>query len=128
MSNAKLPVEKQNDAQNEHVLEGFFDAAFLDRQTMGNAKLKIEILQLFTTQLKIHAQALQSDAAIDELKVRVHTLKGASLGVGAERLAQIAKRVEAPMIDGNAPDANDIENLRLCVTDTLNCVERFLAE
>ena len=128
MSNAKLPVEKQIDAQNEHVLEGIFDVAFLDRQTMGNAKLKIEILQLFATQLKIHTQALRSDEAFSELRVRVHTLKGASLGVGAEKLARIAKSLEAPMIDGKAPDPDDFENLRMCVTDTLNCIERFLAE
>ncbi len=69
------------------------DLVHLDRQTMGDAGLRSEVLQLMLAEL----DALLPQIAAQEGPTRrdlAHRLKGAARGVGAFALGAVAERIE----------------------------------
>ncbi len=70
------------------------DAKHLDRQTMGDRELQLEILKLYRHQARLFLCRLETVTTAQELREITHTLKGASLGVGAQAVAQATKVME----------------------------------
>ena len=83
----------------------WIDLVFLGRQTMGQKSLEIEILKLFKSQLEIHLAQLAHMEDESQLRVRLHTIKGAAFGVGANEVAQLAAKAEkeAAKAEAEAP-------------------------
>ena len=102
-----------------------FDLAFLDHQTLGRDDLRTDILKLFKTQLEQHAAALDELDDLEAIKVRVHTIKGASHGVGAQRLAFAAAAAEKPYLRGEAASAELMQVLRDCLEETLAAITQM---
>jgi HPt (histidine-containing phosphotransfer) domain-containing protein len=95
------------------------DVLHLERQVLGDTQLRDELLQLYARQLMALAPLVcgmpgqaRSDAA--------HTLKGASLAIGAFALARLCGELESAVGD-EAPDelALVIENTRRRVGELL---------
>ncbi|MEZ5921493.1 MAG: Hpt domain-containing protein [Parvularculaceae bacterium] len=71
------------------------DLKHLDQYVCGDAGLLDEILSLFVEQATRWARCLSADMDDEEWRHAAHTLKGASRGVGAWALGDIAERAEA---------------------------------
>lgn len=75
------------------------DLAFLDRQTMGDADLRRDLLALFAEQVERQMETLASTDPQTQREA-AHTLKGASLAVGANDLAALAGEAETAAAAG----------------------------
>jgi HPt (histidine-containing phosphotransfer) domain-containing protein len=69
------------------------DTAHLEKQVFGDGKLRDELLRLFAGRLIALAPAV-CGAPGRERREAAHTLKGASLVVGAFALARVCENVE----------------------------------
>lgn len=70
------------------------DLVHLSTQTMGDQLLEAEVLGIFTNQAKILEKLINSNAQRKTIIDAAHSLKGASRGIGAFKLAEIAERIE----------------------------------
>jgi HPt (histidine-containing phosphotransfer) domain-containing protein len=73
-------------------LTGAVDFAYLEEFAAGDQQVVDEVLGLFREQAALWAGLL--DAASDGWRDAVHTIKGASRGVGAFPLGEVCERVE----------------------------------
>jgi HPt (histidine-containing phosphotransfer) domain-containing protein len=96
------------------------DAVQLNRRTMGDESLQIEVLSLFATEVERLLQQAES-AADPAVRVdRLHALAGVARDVGAARLAQAARLAETDIADG----PHDFETLRAAIAETLAFVRQ----
>lgn len=97
------------------------DGAHLDRQTMGDALLKAEVLGLLVAQIA-RIDALVDAAEPATRRELAHALKGAARGVGAFPLAAAAEQLEAdPQHRGN------IQRLRAFMREAEAAVAAYAA-
>lgn len=82
------------------------DTSHLEHQIQGDEELRDELLRLYASRLEVLGAKLR-EAAGSERREAAHTLKGASLAVGALALAQLCHRLEA----GEAADARELARL-----------------
>ncbi len=128
MASATALASHAQDSSVQNGHERLIDLVYLARQTMGSKSLEIEILRLFRTQLELHLTSLSKDEDEAQLRMRLHTLKGASGGVGAIEIRQLAARAETYLIDGeNLPDGH-IDGLRHAIQTTVDYIAQLLAE
>jgi len=71
------------------------DEEFLLRQAAGDRALMCEVAQLFREQLKGQMAVIAGDGTAALRYEAAHTLKGASLAIGARPLAEAARQIEA---------------------------------
>lgn len=97
-----------------------FDPVQLNRRAMGDESLRTELLALFATEIeRLMRQAeFAPDAVTRDDRLRAITASAGS--VGAVRLAQTAKLLEAQF---TVPDI-DLEPLRQVVVETLDYLRR----
>ena len=72
-----------------------FDEEFLLRQAAGDRALMREVAQLFRDQLKAQMAVITGGGEAMLRYEAAHTLKGASLSIGARPLAEAARKMEA---------------------------------
>ena len=90
MLNSSLKVT--NIAPNHAIFENrVIDLVFLSTQTMGDEELELGILKIFNQTAGacltiILGDIGDGDVASKKLKLQLHTLKGAALGVGAKSI------------------------------------------
>jgi HPt (histidine-containing phosphotransfer) domain-containing protein len=96
--------------------EPVFDAAHLDRQTMGDEALRVEILALFVAEAE--RLLAQVESAPDQLvrASRMHAMQGLARNVGAKRLAALCRKLE------NSGEPDDLERLRAAVREAIEQV------
>ena len=70
------------------------DLAFLSAQTMGDASLEMDILNLFVGQAPEFTASVEKASGAAEVSRTAHTLKGAARSIGAFRLAELASNAE----------------------------------
>lgn len=100
-------------------VEPVFDAAHLDRQTMGDEALRVEILALFVAE--VERLLAQIEAAPDPLvrASRLHAMMGLARNVGAKRLAALCRQLDHGA--GSSPAGGDeLAGLRAAVQEAIN--------
>jgi hypothetical protein len=70
------------------------DLAHLEAQTMGNAKLRDEVLRLFLRQSDECVGRIRSAEDVAARREAAHTLVGSARGVGAFSVAYVASEIE----------------------------------
>jgi len=104
------------------------DRVHLARQCLGDAHLEEEILRLFDTTLASYFGRLQLAESFDDLAANLHAIKGASAGVGAVSVAELAQGMEAELRAGRPLKAEHIHDLGMAVEEVRGFIARFLAE
>jgi HPt (histidine-containing phosphotransfer) domain-containing protein len=101
--------------------EPVFDAAHLDRQTMGDEALRVEILALFVTE--VERLMAQVEAAPDPLvrASRLHAITGLARNVGAQRLAVLCRGLQERVARG-AAEEDDLADLRAAVEEAVGYI------
>lgn len=117
MSTARGPVGRATAAGSavRGPTREILDHAFLSRQTFGNPALEREVLVLFALQCEFLMSMLDLPDA--DIFYVAHTLTGAARGVGAARLAAIARETGIRAAD-RALDAAIIGELRTAALET----------
>jgi len=100
-------TERANEKREAKEPGGAIDLDHLDRQTLGDASLRDEVLAMFAAQMAQLRGEL--GACAGEARARLaHRVKGTAAGVGAWALAESAGRLhDAPDRDDFASDLAD---------------------
>ena len=94
------------------------DRAHLDAMTGNDRDLAVEVVEMFQHQAEIWSRLLDPKMPPNQWADAAHTLKGASLGVGAIRLAAICEKAEtlgraetAPTVTASAVMLADVKDI-----------------
>jgi HPt (histidine-containing phosphotransfer) domain-containing protein len=79
------------------------DLAHLSAMTGGDTALGIEVIEIFQHQAQLWSRLLDPRLPAQEWSDAAHTLKGASLGIGALKLAAACERAEKAGRSDNPP-------------------------
>lgn len=93
------------------------DLVHLARQTLGDRALQLEILRLFDQQITIYFARVRNSDDDHEIAMGLHTLKGASLGVGAGSLADIAKAAELEFARKGCLDPEILDDMEMAIAE-----------
>jgi hypothetical protein len=99
------------------------DMMHLAKQALGDPALEIEILRTFSERIARHFSGLETATSVPDMLHHLHTLKAASVGVGAWSLAEHAHIMNEELILGTPLDPELIEDIRMAVTE----VQAFIA-
>ena len=127
MASAAALASHAHDDRFESNQERLIDLVYLARQTMGNKSLETEILRLFKTQLELQLSSL-SEPDDGQLRMRLHTIKGASGGVGAVEVGQLAATAEGFLIRGEEMPSGQIDGVKEAIRSTMDYIDQLLAE
>lgn len=84
-----------------HHLSGAVDFTVLETMTGGLDEVTLEVLDLYAHQAQIWAPML--DQNNEGCRDALHTLRGASAGIGANRLAALCQEAEEQAASMSAP-------------------------
>ena len=102
------------------------DLVHLARQCLGDEGLEQEILRLFDTTIATYLVRLQQSATPEEVKLNIHSIKGAAAGVGAFGIADIARAAEAELAEGRSIPAEQLADLAMAVEEVRSFIARVL--
>ena len=98
-----------------HALPPAIDAARLEEATGGDAEFCAELLDTFLEDATVRVEALAlaiAEQRISTIIAESHTIKGASANVGADRMRDLASRIEAAARRGDSSQfAADVAKL-----------------
>jgi len=104
------------------------DLAHLARQTLGDRSLEGEVLRMFDTQLGVYFSRVRASRDADELAMGLHTLRGASAGIGATLLADLARDAQAELAETGTIDEETLDDMAMAVAETSAYIARLLEE
>lgn len=99
----------------------------LARQTLGDQGLGQEVLRLFDQMVQVYLERLQTSTNVEQLLRHLHTLKGAAAGVGAVRIAELARAAEADPRAGLPVDPQRIDDIGMAVEECSAFIGELLA-
>lgn len=102
------------------------DFDHLQKQTMGDRGLAVEVMQIFLEQMQLqmaHLSCKQPD-----LRSRAHSIKGSARGIGAWSLAEQAEIVELADTDTDTEIENKLETLRIEIKVACEVAAGFVAQ
>lgn len=103
------------------------DLVHLARQCLGDEGLELEILRLFKTTMGVYQTRLAAATTPDDLKLCLHSIKGAASGVGAWTIADIAKALEADLAAGQPLNAEHLADLDISIEEVGAFVTQMLS-
>ena len=103
------------------------DLVHLAKQCLGDENLELEILRLFDTTLLTYFGRLKLATNFDDLAINLHSIKGASAGVGAWGVSDLAGALEKDLKAGRPLAPERIEDLGMAVEEVRDFIARMLA-
>jgi HPt (histidine-containing phosphotransfer) domain-containing protein len=100
--------------------------AHLARQTMGDHGLQNEVLRMFDTMSQVYFSRLETSTNVDELLRHLHTLKGAAAGMGALRIAELARTAETDLRGGMPVNPERIDDIEMAVQECCAFISELL--
>jgi HPt (histidine-containing phosphotransfer) domain-containing protein len=104
------------------------DLVHLAKQCLGDANLEREVLRLFETTIRTYAGRLARATSIDEQVAVLHSIKGASAGVGAFTVADLAKAGEAVVREGRPLEGEQIADLNVAIEEASAFIARVVGQ
>ena len=104
------------------------DLRHLDHQTLGDAKLRRIVLELFLDEAPQYATNLRNAGDRKAWRMAVHTLKGVALNLGAFPLAWLCKDTEAmDLAAGSASQQSAAQAIGALIDDTATSIRTTLS-
>jgi len=104
------------------------DLEHLSQYTANDPEITRDILRLFIGQLSQKIENLKATEELSAWKAEAHALKGSSLGVGAQEMADLALEAEGLSILEGAPHAAFLERLETAATRTSQYAHQLLED
>jgi HPt (histidine-containing phosphotransfer) domain-containing protein len=93
------------------------DMVHLGKQALGDRGLEFEVLRMFDTMSQVYFGRLETSTNVDEMLRHLHTLRGAAAGVGAVRIAELARTAEADLRAGLPVNPERIDDIEMAVQE-----------
>ena len=103
------------------------DLVHLAKQCLGDENLELEILRLFDTTLVTYFDRLKLATSFDDLAINLHSIKGASAGVGAWGISELAMALEKDLRAGRPLTPERIDDLGIAIEEVRDFIARLLA-
>jgi chemotaxis protein histidine kinase CheA len=100
------------------------DMMHLAKQALGDPGLELEILRAYSETMARHVDRLEQSTTVPDLLHNLHTIKGASVGVGAWSLAEHAHVMTTELNAGEPVNPERVEDIRMAVEE----VQTFIAD
>jgi HPt (histidine-containing phosphotransfer) domain-containing protein len=104
------------------------DMPHLVKQTLGDPGLEQEVLRMYGVMVRTYLERLESSTTRDELTRHLHTMKGASLGVGAWSLVELCKTAESELRSGRPVNPERIADIAMAVGEVTAFIGGVLRE
>lgn len=104
------------------------DLVHLAKQCLGDEHLEYEVLRLFDTTLATYFSRLQSAESVDAIALNLHSIKGASSGVGAWTIAELAKTLETELKADNSLNSEHLHDLAMAIEETSAFIQDMLSK
>jgi HPt (histidine-containing phosphotransfer) domain-containing protein len=109
-------------------LTGAVDFAYLEAYAAGDDGVIAEVLALFREQSAMWTRLLDPSGGTEGWRDGAHTLKGASLGIGAFHLAKICDQAEQASGQGEIERLVLLERLRNALDEVLADIAAYMHE
>ena len=103
------------------------DLVHLARQCLGDEGLEQEILRLFKTTMGVYQARLAAATAPEDVRLCLHSIKGAASGVGAWSIADIAKALEADLAAAQPLNSERLADLAMAIEEVGVFVTQMLS-
>ena len=103
------------------------DLVHLAKQCLGDEHLEYEVLRLFDTTIQTYFGRLKASTAQADIAMNLHSLKGASGGVGAWTIAEIAKAIEADFQAGKPVTEEQLADLGVAIEEVRGFIAKMLS-
>ncbi len=113
-------------SENEPRRERPIDLVHLAKQCLGDTNLELEVLRLYDTTIVTYFGRLQLATIFDDLAINLHSLKGASSGVGAWGIADLAKRAEDELRGGRPISPERIGDIGIAIEEVRVFIAKIL--
>ncbi|WEK05514.1 MAG: Hpt domain-containing protein [Candidatus Devosia phytovorans] len=104
------------------------DLVHLAKQCLGDENLELEILRMFDATVRTYFGRLQQAQSFDDLALNLHSIKGASSGVGAWAIADQAKACEVELQAGRPLTPERIADLGIAVEEVRSFITGLLGK
>lgn len=104
------------------------DLVHLAKQCLGDEHLEYEVLRLFDTTLATYFSRLQAAESAEAIALNLHSIKGASSGVGAWTIAELAKALEDDAKTGNSLNSERLHDLAMAIEETSAFIQDMLSK
>jgi chemotaxis protein histidine kinase CheA len=121
---AQFPAQSPNQTGLAPAPRLPIDMLHLAKQALGDPGLELEVLRLFDEVVRVNVLRLEEATSVPDVQRHLHTIRGASVGVGAWGLAQHAHIMEVELRDGAEVNAEHIQDIRMSAEE----VRAFIAE
>lgn len=102
------------------------DLVHLARQTLGDRELELEILRIFAKLTRAYLKGVVAPGSPEELKLSLHSLKGASVGVGANGLAASALAAEVELRETGEVQSESVADISMAVEEVNVFIDELL--
>ena len=103
------------------------DLVHLAGQCLGDENLEIEILRMYDATVATYLERLRLALTVDDLLLNLHSIKGASSGVGAFAVADLAKDLETELLAHRPIAPERIDDLGMAVEEVRGYIATLLA-
>lgn len=103
------------------------DLVHLAKQCLGDARLEREILRMFDTTVESYMTRLRAATSDAEAVMALHSIRGASAGVGAFTIADLAKAGESELRAGRPLNTETVDDLAVAVEEVRAFITRVLS-
>jgi len=104
------------------------DLVHLARQTSGDPQLEAEVLAMFAQMSVNYLHRLRDSGDSDALELNLHALKGASLGIGANSIAEHARCAETELKETGSICQETMDDLAVAVEEARSFISNLLAD
>jgi hypothetical protein len=106
------------DGAAEPIFKRPIDLVHLAKQTLGDRGLECEVLRMFDQIALSYLERLREAASPEQIKLSLHSLKGAAAGVGADVIASHARLAEAEFSRTGSVSEERVADLEMVVHET----------
>lgn len=125
---AQWAVNENELENNEALPKRPIDRAHLAKQCLGDPNLELEILRLFDTTIKTYYERLRLAADYDGMAMNLHAIKGASAGVGAFEVTELARQLERDLQGMRPLTTEQLDDLGMAVEEVRATIADILSE
>ena len=102
------------------------DLVHLAKQCLGDANLELEILAMFDKTIASYLDRLETATTIEALQTNLHTIRGASAGVGAFTVADHARTAERELAAGGPVNPERIQDIAMAIEEVRSYISDVL--
>lgn len=113
-------------ARTPHHRHQPIDMAHLEKQALGDKGLEAEVLRMFDQMTHLYLRRLETSTTVEDLVRNLHTLKGAAAGVGARKIAELARVAEEDLGAGKPVSPERIDDIAVAVQECSAFISRVL--